>query len=130
MKKDLVVAVSWAGGMIALALGATLARKLGTIDQDTVLRIVIGINGLMIAYYGNRAPKAVAPSVHAQQIARVSGWSSVLSGLVYAGLWVFAPIPVAIMVGSAAVAAGIIVTLGYCLLLRRRSRAGNYGGAA
>ena len=129
MKKDLVVAASWAGGMILLALGATLARKLGYMDQDAVLRIVIGINGLMIAYYGNRAPKAVAPSAHAQQVARVSGWSSVLSGLIYAGLWAFAPIPVAITVGTAAVAAGILVTLAYCFLLRRRSRAQNYSGA-
>ena len=52
-----------------------------------MLRVVIGINGLMIAYFGNRAPKTVAPSSHARQVTRVSGWSSVLSGLVYAGLW-------------------------------------------
>ncbi len=123
MKKELLVALAWASGMIALALGATFARNQGTIDQDTVLRVVIGINGLMIAYYGNRAPKVVAPNAYARQIARVSGWSSVLSGLVYAGLWAFAPIPMAITVGSGAVAAGLIVTLGYCFWLRGRARA-------
>jgi hypothetical protein len=123
MKKEILMALSWAGGMIALALAATFARGQGYIDQDSVLRVVIGINGLMIAYYGNRAPKMVAPSVHARQIARVSGWSSVLSGLVYAGLWAFAPIQVAIIFGTGAVAAGLIVTLGYCFWLRRRARA-------
>ena len=128
MKKDLLVGLAWAGGIVALALGATLARKQGYIDQDTVLRIVIGINGLMIAYYGNRAPKAVAPSIYAARIARVSGWSSVLSGLVYAGLWAFAPIPVAIWVGCGVVLAGMIVTFGYCFWLRGPAR--NMGGTA
>ncbi len=123
MKKELAVALAWGGGMVLLALGAMFARNQGYIDQDTVLRVVIGINGLMIAYYGNRAPKAVAPSACARQIARVSGWSSVLSGLVYAGFWAFAPIPLAITVGTGAVAAGMIVTLGYCFWLRARARA-------
>jgi hypothetical protein len=123
MNKEILVALAWAGGMIALALAATLARNQGALDQDTVLRLVIGINGLMIAYYGNRAPKVVAPSAYALQIARVSGWSSVLSGLVYAGLWAFAPIQVAIIFGTGVVAAGLIVTLGYCFWLRRRARA-------
>ena len=128
-KKEIRVALAWAGGMMLLALAATVARRLGTIDQDTVLRVVIGTNGLMIAYFGNRAPKAIAPSAFARQIARVSGWSQVLSGLVYAGLWAFAPIPVAIVVGSAAVVAGVIVTLGYCFWLRGQGRAQKRGDA-
>jgi hypothetical protein len=120
MKKELLGPLAWAGGMVLLALGATFAREQGYIDQDTVLRVVIGANGLMIAYFGNRAPKAVAPSVYAQQITRVAGWSLVLSGLVYAGLWAFAPIPLAITAGSGAVVAGMIVTLAYCVWLRGR----------
>ncbi len=51
--------LAWAGGMIALALGATFAHKLGYIDGDTVTRVVIGIIGLWMAWYGNRMPKAV-----------------------------------------------------------------------
>jgi hypothetical protein len=123
MKKELLVALAWAGGMIMLALGATFVRNQGYIDQDAVLRVVIGINGLMIAFYGNRAPKAMAPSAHARQVTRVSGWASVLSGLVYAGLWAFAPIPIAIFVGSGAIVAGLIVTVGYCYWLRAQRRA-------
>ena len=127
MTKELLTGLAWGGGIVALALCATFARNQGFIDQDTVLRLVIGANGLMIAYYGNRAPKAVAPSVHAQRIARVSGWSFVLSGLIYAGLWAFAPIPVAIWAGCGAVLAGMVVTLGYCF--RLRSRTGNFSDA-
>ena len=49
---------------------------------------------------------------------RVAGWSLVLSGLVYTGLWAFAPIQTAVIGGSVAIIAGIAVTLGYCLSLR------------
>ena len=122
MKKELLVALAWGGGMVLLALAATFARNQGYIDQDAVLRIIIGANGLMVAYYGNRAPKAVAPSVYAQRVARVSGWSMVLSGLVYAGLWAFAPIQVAIWVGCAAVLAGMIITFSYCARARAQAR--------
>jgi len=126
MKKEILGALGWSGGIVLLALVATFARQRGYIDQDTVLRLVIGINGLMIAYFGNRMPKAIAPNAYARQVTRFGGWSLVLSGLVYAGLWAFAPIPLAITVGSGAVAAGMIVTLGYCLWLR----AGKYGDTA
>ena len=122
MKKELLLGLAWGGGIVLLALGATLARNQGLIDQDTVLRVVIGMNGIMIAFYGNRAPKAVAPSAHAQQVARVAGWSLVLSGLVYAGFWAFAPIPVAVVGGCAAVGGGMAVTFAYCFRLRARVR--------
>lgn len=118
MNKEIRVALAWAGGLILLALAATFARGQGLIDQDTVLRLVIGANGLMIAYFGNRAPKAFAPTAFARHLARFSGWSQVLSGLVYAGLWAFAPIPTAILFGCAAVIAGLIATIGYCFWLR------------
>jgi hypothetical protein len=123
MKKDLIWGLSWAGGIIAVALGATLARKLGYIDGETVTRLVTGLNGLMIAWYGNGMPKAFVPDAQARQAKRVAGWSMVLSGLVYAGLWAFAPIPVAVAGGCGAVLLGIVVTLGYCLRLRGRAKA-------
>ncbi|QAY79624.1 ammonium transporter [Sphingosinicella sp. BN140058] len=114
--------LAWAGGIIALALAASLARTLGYVDPETVTRIVVGTNGLMIAWYGNRMPKALAPSAKARQVARVGGWSMVLSGLVYAGFWAVAPVPVAVVGGCAAVLAGIAVTLGYCLALRNKAK--------
>ena len=101
MNKELIAALAWGGGIVALALGATFARKLGYIDGDTVMRLVMGMNGLMIASNGNRLPKAVVPSACAQRARRVAGWAMALSGLVFAGLWAFAPIPVAATVGSA-----------------------------
>jgi hypothetical protein len=123
MNRDLVGSLAWGGGIVVLALCATFARKLGYIEGDTVTRLVIGTNGLMIAWFGNRMPKAFAPSAWARQVRRVGGWSLVLSGLVYSALWAFAPIPVAIAVGCGAVLAGIAVTLAYCISLRAKNKA-------
>lgn len=118
--KDILPDLAWGGGIVLLALGASAAFRWNLIEHDTVLRLVIGANGLMIAHFGNRAPKVVAPSACARQVTRFAGWSLVLSGLFYAGLWAFAPIPVAITLGSVAVAAGVLATLAYCFHLRAR----------
>ena len=122
MKKEIGVALAWSGGMIGVALAATWARSQGYIGQEEVLRVV-AMNGLMIAYYGNLAPKTVVPNAFARQINRFAGWAMVLSGLVYAGLWAFAPLSIAQTVGTGAVAVGIAATVGYCLWLRRRATA-------
>lgn len=124
MKKDITESLAWAGGMIGLALAGTVARELGYVDGDTVIRVVVGANGLMIAWFGNRAPKAFVPDACARKVARVSGWSLVLSGLVYAAAWAFAPIPVAVAVGCGAVLAGIAVTFAYGWRLRTKAKAG------
>ncbi|MDB5705577.1 MAG: Ammonium transporter [Sphingomonas bacterium] len=121
MMKELTAALIWGGGGVAAALGATIAYKLGYIDIDTVTRVIAGVNGLLIAWYGNRMPKAMVPRT--RQATRVAGWSMVLGGLVYAGLWAFAPIPVAIIGGCVTIVAEIAVTLGYCLSQRAKAKA-------
>ena len=123
MKKDLIWALVWGGGALILALAAISARKLDYIDGETVTRVVIGYNGLMIAWYGNGMPKVFVPNDQARQARRVAGWSMVLSGLAYTGLWAFAPIPMAALAGTGAVVAGIAVTIGYCLSLRTKTNA-------
>ena len=122
MNKDLIGSLASAGGIIAVALGGTVARQMGYVDNDTLTRVVIGMNGLMIAWFGNRMPKAFVPSILARRVHRVGGWSLVLSGLVYAGLWAFAPFQIALIGGCGAVLAGIAVTIGYCLMLRVRAK--------
>ena len=56
----------------------------------------------------------------ARQVQRVGGWSLVLSGLVYAGLWAFAPMNVALIGGCGAVLLGIAVTIAYCVSVRKK----------
>jgi len=123
MKKDLIVDLGWGVGIVVLALAASLARKLGYIDTDTVNRLVMGAIGLMVAWFGNRMPKRFVPSDWGRRVNRVGGWSLALSGLVYAGLWAFATTQVAVIGGCGAILAGLAVTIGYCLSVRARTRA-------
>ena len=122
MKKDLIHDLAWGGGIVVLALCASYARSQGFIDHDTTTRIVIGATGLMIAAFGNRMPKRFVSSERARKAQRVGGWSLAISGLIYGGLWAFAPLNVALWVGCGAIIAGMAVTLGYCLWLRGRAR--------
>ena len=122
MNKDLIGNFAWGIGILVLALAASFARRQGYIDNETTTRLVIGATGLMIAWMGNRLPKTFVPGVKARQARRVAGWSLALSGLVYTGLWAFAPIPVAVAGGCGAVIAGMVVTIGYCLSLRDRAK--------
>lgn len=120
VRKEFKEGIAWGGSVLVVALCAMFARKLGYIDSDTANRVVFGTNGLMIAWYGNRLPKTVVPHCHALKARRVAAWSMVLSGLLYAGLWAFAPVAVATAVGTLAVFAGVAVTLGYCVSLRSK----------
>ena len=118
MNREIRAALVWVGGTAIVTLGGILAFKLGYIDRDTLMRVLFGINGLMFAWYGNRLPKTFVPDLRARQVQRVSAWCQVLGGLVYAGLWAFAPIPVATWGGLGALLVGSGVALGYCLSLR------------
>lgn len=120
MNTELRTSLAWAATLIGVALLATLARRVGWLDAETVTRVVVGLNGLMVAWWGNRMPKAFVPDELARRVTRVGGWSMVLSGLVYAGAWVFAPVSVAVAVGCGAIILGIATTFVYCLLLRSR----------
>jgi hypothetical protein len=123
MKKEWIYeGAVWGGGMLAVTLGMAVAYKLGYVDHDTFIRVVIGSNGLMMAWYGNRLPKTFLASARAREARRVAAWSQVVSGLVYAGLWMFAPISVAVAGGIAAIVVGFAITIGYCLSLESKAK--------
>ncbi len=122
MNKDIKVALIWAAIMIPVALAAKFAHAHGYISSDAVLRVV-AMNGLYVAYLGNALPKAAVPHALAQKVRRFGGWSLFLSGLVFTGLWLFAPIPAATVFGSGAILSGVVLTLGYCVWLSNRTRA-------
>jgi hypothetical protein len=122
MNKQVVTDLSWGLGIVIVALVASFARKQGYVDSETVTRLVTGLTGLMIVSFGNRIPKTFVPGSRARQARRVAGWSLVVSGLVYAALWAFAPIPLAVAGGCGAVLLGMAVTFGYCVSLRNKTR--------
>jgi hypothetical protein len=121
INNEILVGLVCAGAMLLISVTTKLAHDHGLVDGDVVQR-AIGMNGLLVAFLGNRVPKRVVRSTCARQSMRVSGWSLVLSGLLYAGLWAFAPISVAVAYGTAALFAGIIFTLCYCVWLDGRTR--------
>jgi hypothetical protein len=123
VNKDLKFSIAWGAGIIGLALAGTVARRFGFIDDDALTRIVLGATGLMVAWYGNRMPKAFYADNRARQIARVGGWSWAISGVVYAALWVLAPIDTAVILGCGAIILGALVTLLYGWSLKRRPEA-------
>ncbi len=123
MNKDVTGSLIWAGVIIALALAASWGRSAGLIDEDTTTRIVFVAIGLMVAWYGNRAPKTFVPGARARQAKRVAGWSLVISGLIYAGAFAFASIDTALIVGCGAIILGIAVTFAYCVSLRKVTKA-------
>ncbi|RZL35391.1 MAG: ammonium transporter [Rubrivivax sp.] len=116
----MIAGLAWGGGIVAVALAMTWARRQGYVDSDTVTRVVICLNGFMIAWYGNRMPKRFFPDALARKVSRLGGWSITLGGLAYAGLWMFAPFHVAVAAGSAAVLAGVAVPLVYCFSQRHK----------
>lgn len=123
-KSELLAALLWAGVILALALAATAARKAGYIEADIATRIVIATIGLSVVWQGNRMPKAFVSGACARQARRVGGWAMTLSGLVYAGLYAFAPLDIAFVYGCGAIAVGMVVMLGYCAALRGKADAG------
>ena len=123
MKKDLIESLAWGGGVFVLALVCSVARNLGYIDQETTTRIVLGATGLMIAAFGNRIPKTFAPGACARKVQRFTAWTLVLSGLIYTGAFIFAPMDMAVVIGCGAIILGIAINFIYCLSLRTRAKA-------
>jgi len=115
-------AVAIAALILAVAAGLRFAESVGMIGADGATRTMQVLIGLILAAYANFMPKQIgrarsspqAESV-AQAALRVGGWSLTLAGLAYAGLWAFAPLPVADIASMIVVAAALVLSLGYAL---------------
>ena len=118
VKRNMIGNVVWAISILAVAFALNLAREAGYLGAETPQRITTTMMGLMVAWLGNRMPKAIVPSACARQAKRVAGWTMTLSGLIYAALYAFAPLHVAFVYGCGAIVAGLLITLTYCLSLR------------
>jgi hypothetical protein len=123
MNRDIIKNLAVGGGIVVLALVASYARSRELIDHETTVRIVIVAVGLMVVWMGNRIPKTLAVGAGARKAQRVAAWSLVIAGFIYTGAFAFLPLETAVVVGCGAVAAALVLTIGYCLTVRGRSQA-------
>jgi hypothetical protein len=121
-KRLLVGALALAVLILAAAWGLRNAEGAGVIGAEGARRMMQVLIGLGFAAYANRMPKRLGAArgepraeAWAQAALRVGGWSMTLAGLSYAGLWAFAPLPVADIVSLAVIAVAIGITFGYAL---------------
>jgi hypothetical protein len=129
-RKSIRTALLLAGVQIAGALLLTLANKLGWIDSETTTRGVMALIGLMLVTIGNGMPKqqegppsqTIGDAIVRQSITRVGGWAMLLGGLVWTGLWIFAPRDLAEIGSIAAVAAAALVMFAYAIWRYRAHR--------
>jgi hypothetical protein len=97
--------------MIGVSLGLGAAQNAGLISNDVVIRAVMVMTMLVFAYYANLVPKAISSDAHQRAARRFAGWALTSSGLASAGLWIFAPIDVAVAASIALVGAAVVVVL-------------------
>jgi hypothetical protein len=123
-KKTIRSALILAGVQLVGALMLTLANKVfGWIDNETATRGVMVLIGLMLMTIGNGMPKQQEgpPSQTVQDIAvrqsitRVGGWMMMLGGLIWVGLWAFAPRDLAEVGSIAAVGTTTLVMIVYAI---------------
>ena len=115
-------ALAIAAFILAVAAGLRYAESVGLVGGDGARRTMQVLIGLILAAYANFMPKQIGrarSSPHAESVAqaalRVGGWSLTLAGLAYAGLWAFAPLPVADIASMIVVATALVLTFGYAL---------------
>lgn len=119
--KAIRAALVIAGVQVAAAMLLAVAYKLGVIGLETLMRGGMVVCGLGLAAVGNTMPKlmddstpgSLAAAARRQDVYRVGGWAMTLAGLVFAGLWAFAPFTVAVNGCVVALGAGIAVMFGY-----------------
>jgi hypothetical protein len=130
-KKSIRSALILAGAMLVGTLLLTVAHKqFGLIDQETTTRGVMVLIGLMLVAVGNGMPKqqdgppsqTIGDVVVRQSITRVGGWAMMLGGLIWVGLWAFAPRDQAQVGSMAAVATAVVVMVAYAIVRYRAHR--------
>ena len=127
-RKSIRNAILIAGTQIVGALLLTFANQQGLIDDDTTVRGVMVLIGLLLVGIGNALPKrqegpalqSVGQAMARQSILRVGGWAVTLSGLAWVVLWIVAPRDVATPGSIAVVATAGAVTIAYAVWRYRR----------
>jgi hypothetical protein len=130
-KSSIRGALILAGIQVGGALLLTLAHKqFGWIDGETATRGVMVLIGVVLVITGNAMPKkqegppsqTISDVAARQSILRVGGWALMTGGLIWVGLWAFAPRDIAEVGSIAAVATSVVVMVVYSVWRFRASR--------
>ena len=130
-KSTIRSALILAGVQIGGALLLTLAHKpFGWIDGELATRGVMVLIGMVLVVTGNALPKkqqgppsqTLGDVAVRQSITRVGGWALMLGGLLWVGLWAFAPRDLAQIGSVTAVGTASLVMLVFAVWRYRAHR--------
>lgn len=116
--KNIRASLVIAGVQVFAGLLLALASSNGFISRETMVRGAMVVVGLGLAAVANMIPKRPDGSPPStlrlaalrQSVMRTAGWAMMVGGLLFAGLWAFAPLDIA-EVGSV-MALGVSMALG------------------
>lgn len=117
----------FAAAILAASYSLKAAAAAGIIgDNDLAKRLTMVIVGAWFVVTGNALPKTLTPlsvmqcdGARAQALHRFLGWTWVLTGLTFAGVWLALPIDTAESVSMAVIATSIVTVLARLMWLRR-----------
>jgi len=95
VRKEIVSAIILAGLILLGSISASMAKEFGMIDAELSKRIVGIIIGIVLIVMGNYMPKKLVAlgdtncsHTKSQSIQRFMGWTFVIAGMLYAGVWI------------------------------------------
>jgi hypothetical protein len=124
VRRHVAFAIKLAAVLVAVALLLALGRRMGYIDQESVMRAYNIIMGVGFAAYFNALPKlqqgipvttAPATATLAQSVLRVNAWVMTLTFIAFAAIWAFVPMDFTGIASMAVIGTGAAVTMGYIL---------------
>ena len=122
----------FSGLILVISLGMKLALVLGAVkDADLSRRATMVILGVFFAFTGNGMPRTLTPlavmrcdPARVQAFQRFAGWTWVLTGLAFAGVWLLLPLGLAKPVSVIVLMSGMLAIAAQLARLRTtRSRA-------
>ena len=125
--RGIVLAAILLGGSALLKYG----EHMGLLDAGSSKSGLQVMLGLIVAYYGNIAPKKLGrlrggdTDRRLQRAARIGGWAFTLAGLTYAALALLEPSQTVRFASIAVIAAALLVTVFYSLSCFASTRAGD-----
>lgn len=117
-RRYIILSAVIGGLMLAGSEGLALAKTLGVVHGDFVLRAVSAAMGFALVVLGNALPKVLTPPEamrcapeQMQKIQRLSGWMFVIAGFVYMAAWIFLPLTEAATIAVASCGAIVAFVL-------------------